>query len=115
MISGRSTEEIQVDDDLLMIEDIESGLDPTRLSLLVELLKTQTLQTGRQIVITTRSPAVLGGLRDQDYETTFLRKRDRETASPSSNRSRRFPHVIHTLKRQPVEDLFAEGWIDRAP
>lgn len=76
--------------ELLMIEDIEKDVDPARLRLLVELLKAQALQTGRQIIVTTRSPAVLAGLSDQDYETTFLASVTRAPANPSSNRSRRF-------------------------
>lgn len=100
--------------ELLMIEDIENGVDPTRLSLLVELLKTQALQTGRQIIATTRSPVVLAGLSDQDYETTFLCKRDPRTGESIIKPLRAVPHFIDTLKRQPVEDLFAEGWLERA-
>jgi hypothetical protein len=45
--------------DLITIEEIENGIHPTRLRLLVELLKTQSIQTGRQIIATTHSPVVL--------------------------------------------------------
>ena len=100
--------------ELLMIEDIENDVDPNRLSMLVELLKTQALQTGRQIIATTRSPAVLTGLSDQDYETTFLCKRDPTTGESIIKPLPAVPDFIETLKRQPVEDLFAEGWLERA-
>lgn len=100
--------------ELLMIEDIENGLEHTRLSLLVELLKTQALQTGRQIIATTRSPVVLAGLSDQDYETTFLCKRGPTTSESIIKPLPAVPHFIDALKRQRVEDLLAEGWLERA-
>lgn len=76
--------------DLITIEEIENGIHPTRLRLLVELLKTQAVKTGRQIVATTHSPVVLAWLNEEDYATTFFLSATKTPASLSSSRLRRF-------------------------
>lgn len=100
--------------ELLTIEEIENGIHPTRLRLLVELLKTQAAKTGRQIVATTHSPMVLAWLNDEDYETTFFCKRDEKTGESIIKPLTAIPHFIDTVKRQPLGDLFAEGWLEGA-
>jgi energy-coupling factor transporter ATP-binding protein EcfA2 len=98
--------------DLFTIEEIENGIHPTRLRLLVELLKTQAVQTGRQIIATTHSPVVLAWLSDEDYETTFFCKRDEKTGESIIKPLTAIPHFVDTVKRQPLGDLFAEGWLE---
>jgi predicted ATPase len=100
--------------DLLMIEEIENGIHPTRLRLLVELLRTQALQTGRQIVATTHSPVVLAWLNDEDYETTFFCKRDEQTGESIIKPLSTIPDFVDIVKKQPLGDLFAEGWLEGA-
>ena len=97
---------------LITIEEIENGIHPTRLRLLVELLKTQSLQTGRQIVATTHSPVVLAWLNDEDYETTFFCQRDEKTGESIIKPLSELPHFIDTVRKQPLGDLFAEGWLE---
>jgi predicted ATPase len=98
--------------DLITIEEIENGIHPTRLRLLVELLKTQARETGRQIIATTHSPVVLAWLSEEDYETTFFCKRDEETGESIIKPLTELPHFIDTVKKQPLSELFAEGWLE---
>jgi energy-coupling factor transporter ATP-binding protein EcfA2 len=98
--------------DLITIEEIENGIHPTRLRLLVELLKTQSLETGRQIIATTHSPVVLAWLNDEDYETTFFCKRDEKTGESIIKPLTELPHFIDAVKKQPLSELFAEGWLE---
>lgn len=100
--------------DLLTIEEIENGIHPTRLRLLVEMLKTQALQTGRQIIATTHSPVVLAWLSEKDYETTFFCKRDDATGESIIKPLSTIPNFVDIVKRQPLGDLFAEGWLEGA-
>jgi len=100
--------------DLLTIEEIENGIHPTRLRLLVEMLKTQALQTGRQIIATTHSPVVLAWLSEKDYDTTFFCKRDEETGESIIKPLSTIPNLVNIVKRQPLGDLFAEGWLEGA-
>jgi predicted ATPase len=98
--------------DLLTLEEIENGIHPTRLRLLVELLRTQAVKTGRQIIATTHSPVVLAWLNDEDYETTFFCKRDENTGESIIKPLTAVPHFIDTVRKQPLGDLFAEGWLE---
>jgi energy-coupling factor transporter ATP-binding protein EcfA2 len=98
--------------DLITIEEIENGIHPTRLRLLVELLKTQARETGRQIIATTHSPVVLAWLSEEDYETTFFCKRDGKTGESIIKPLTELPHFIDTVKKQPLSELFAEGWLE---
>ena len=53
---------------LILVEEIENGLHPARIHLLVELLTGITAERDVQILATTHSPAVLGALADADPE-----------------------------------------------
>ncbi len=98
---------------LLTIEEIENGIHPSRLRLLVELLKTQ----GRgqtQVMATTHSPTVLAWLNEADYTTTFFCKRDEETGASEIKPLSEVPRFLEIALKQPIGDLFAEGWLEGA-
>ncbi|MGO9085130.1 MAG: AAA family ATPase [Terriglobales bacterium] len=101
--------------DILTIEEIENGIHPTRLRLLVELLKSQSQISNRQVMATTHSPVVLSWLMEEDYATTFFCTRD-ETSGASTIRPLTgvpdFVNVVHG--KQPIGELFAEGWLEGA-
>ena len=101
--------------DLITLEEIENGIHPTRLRLLVELLKSQAIQTGLQIVATTHSPMVLAWLSHEDYETTFFCKRDEKTGESVIKPLTEVPHFVDTVKKHSLADLFAEGWLEAVP
>ena len=54
------------------IEEVENGIHPTRLGLLVDLIEHQTRRRGIQIVATTHSPQLLQFLSDESLENTSL-------------------------------------------
>ena len=66
---------------LMTIEEIENGIHASRVRVLVELFHRQAEAAKTQIVATTHSPRVLEWLREDDYETTFVCKRDEETGA----------------------------------
>jgi predicted ATPase len=98
---------------LLTIEEIENAIHPTRLRLLVELLKSQA-QPDRQIMATTHSPIVLSWLKESDYRTTFFCKRNDLTGASEITPLSKVPRLLEVAKKQPVGDLFAEGWLEGA-
>lgn len=98
---------------LLTIEEIENAIHPTRLRLLVELLKSQA-QPDRQIMATTHSPIVLSWLKESDYHTTFFCKRNDQTGASEITPLSQVPRLLEVAKKQPVGDLFAEGWLEGA-
>jgi hypothetical protein len=61
---------------------------------------------------TTHSPVVLAWLEGRDYKTTFYCKRDEETGASTITPLSQIPKAEEILARQPISDLFAEGWLE---
>ena len=101
--------------DAIIIEEIENGIHPTRLRLLVELLKSQSAESSPQVFATTHSPVVLAWLDESDYATTFFCKRDEETGASIIRPLSEIPRLIELVKKYPLGDLFTEGWMETAP
>lgn len=100
---------------IITLEEIENGIHPSRLRLLVELLKSQTRSpSGPQVFATTHSPVVLAWLDEEDYKTTFLCRRDPETGASIITPLSEIPHLIDLVRKQPIGELFTEGWLEGA-
>jgi predicted ATPase len=99
---------------IITIEEIENGIHPSRLRLLVELLKSQSSEDGPQVLATTHSPAVLAWLDESDYETTFFCKRDEETGASIIKPLSEIPHLIEIVRKRSISDLFMQGWMETA-
>lgn len=99
---------------VLLIEEIEKGLHPTRLRLMVELLKSLASRSGPQVMATTHSPLVLSWLDEQDYSSVFFCAKDPETGASSFTPLSEMPHLADAIKTQPLGDLFSEGWLEAA-
>jgi predicted ATPase len=97
---------------ILTIEEIENGIHPSRLRLLVELLKSQSSTAGPQVMATTHSPVVLAWLEESDYATTFVCKRDEETGASIIKPLSEVPGFLELARKQSAGDLFAEGWME---
>jgi energy-coupling factor transporter ATP-binding protein EcfA2 len=99
---------------VIAIEEIENGIHPTRVRLLLELLKSQSGGDGPQVFATTHSPVVLAWLDEKDYETTFFCRRDEETGASIIKPLSEIPHLVELVKNQPLSELFTEGWMEGA-
>lgn len=99
---------------IITIEEIENGIHPGRLRLLLELLKSQSGSSGPQVFATTHSPVVLAWLEEKDYETIFLFKKDEETGASIVTPLSEIPHLIELVRKQPIGELFTEGWLEGA-
>ena len=92
---------------LLTLEDIEDGLHPTRLRLMLNLLSTQSLRTGTQVFATTHSPLAVdwalafGGVR------LFYFRRDEKTGESIVK-----PLDAKAYKGASLGDLISEGWLE---
>lgn len=98
---------------ILTIEEIENGIHPSRLRLLVELLKSQA-SADLQVMATTHSPVVLTWLKPEDYKSTFLCTRDEETGASKIVPLSSVPNLEALVKKQSIGDLFTEGWLEEA-
>lgn len=99
---------------VMTIEEIENGIHANRVRLLVELLRSQAALGSTQIMATTHSPIVLAWLQPAEYATTFFCKRDEETGESRICPLPEVPHFLEVVQKQPISDLFAEGWLEAA-
>lgn len=100
--------------ELMTIEEIENGIHSSRARLLLELLRSQGAAARTQVVATTHSAAVLDWLREEDYKTTFVCRRDEETGESRICALADVPHFIDVVKKKPVSELLSEGWLEAA-
>jgi len=99
---------------LLLIEEIENGIHPSRLQVLLELLKSQSGHPLPQTFATTHSPLVLAWLDEADYKTTFLCRKNEETGETTITPLAQVPRFVELARNQHASDLFAEGWMESA-
>lgn len=102
---------------LILIEEIENGLHPARIHLLVELLTGLTAEREVQILATTHSPAVLGALADADPElakATLVFGRTPDEPGTVARRLGDLPHFDEVVQRRGIEHLFTTQWLERA-
>lgn len=99
---------------LMTIEEIENGIHAHRVRLLVELLRSQAARGGTQVMATTHSPIVLAWLEPKEYATTFFCQRDPETGESRICALPDLPHFMEVVRKQPIANLFSEGWLETA-
>jgi predicted ATPase len=98
----------------LVIEEIENGLHPTRLRLLVELLKSQAGKGISQVMATSHSPYTISWLTEEDYKYVFLCTKNEDTGATSITPFSKIPRLMELARTQPIAELFAEGWLESA-
>jgi energy-coupling factor transporter ATP-binding protein EcfA2 len=98
---------------ILIIEEIEKGLHPSRLRLLLELMRSQSKRTGTQVFATTHSPTLLNWLTEEDRRTTFVCTRDAESAATRMRSLSEVPNLEELIKKNyNLDQLFEEGWLE---
>ena len=97
---------------VMTIEEIENGIHPSRLRLLIELLRSQTESGATQVFATTHSPTVLEWLEESEHRTTFLAARDESTGESTIRPVIDVPHFKEVVEKYPLADLLAEGWLE---
>lgn len=97
----------------LLVEEIENGVHPTRLRLVLELLE-QASQFGPQVIVTTHSPLVLAYLSPELYKNVLFVYRSSDDGSTDIKPLPQVPHLMKVLQRRPLDKLFATGWLEEA-
>jgi energy-coupling factor transporter ATP-binding protein EcfA2 len=98
---------------VLTLEEIEKGIHPSRLRLLVELLRSQTKRLDSQVIATTHSPDILNWLSEEDLRSTFVSVRDGERGCSSIRAIGALPELADALKSNAsLAELFSEGWLE---
>jgi predicted ATPase len=95
-------------------EELETGLHPTRLHLLLDLIETQTARGVSQVVATTHSPQVLEMLSRQVVQSAVLAYRLRDQSDQKLIRIRDLPDAERVLGSSDLQRLHATGWFEDA-
>jgi predicted ATPase len=100
---------------VLVIEEIEKGLHPSRLRLLLELMRSQSKRTGTQVFATTHSPTLLNWLTEEDRKTTLVCTRDAASGATMMRSLSEVPKLEELIqKNYNLDQLFEEGWLESA-
>lgn len=97
--------------DFYFFEELENGIHPNRLHLLVELITGRAKQASIQVVATTHSPAMLDYLDNTTLEDAALVYR--QAGRPSQIKSlRSIPELWRVLPGRKAGGLQASGWFE---
>lgn len=93
-------------------EEIENGIHPTRLGLLVDLIENQVKEKDIQVVATTHSPQLLGHLSGKSLESASLIYRLEHQPESRIVRILDLPDAQRVIKKYGAAQLAAEGWFN---
>lgn len=99
---------------VLLIEEIEAGLHPTRIRLLVEFLEAVTRERNIQVIATTHSPVVLQWLSGQALRNVVAFGRVPDHEGTLMRRLGDLPYFDEAVTRAGIEELFTTGWLEMA-
>jgi predicted ATPase len=100
--------------DLYFFEELENGIHPNRLFLLLDLIERSVGAGGRQLVATSHSPQLLAQLSPSSIEHASLVYRLENTADARIVRVLDLPDARRVLQEQDLARLHAAGWLEDA-
>jgi predicted ATPase len=95
-------------------EELENGIHPTRLHLLLQLIEQKTSAATVQMVATSHSPVLLGLLGSQARKDAVLVYRRPGRADGRIRRIISLPEAARVLGEQDLARLHASGWLEDA-
>lgn len=95
-------------------EELDNGLHPTRLHLLLDLIERQVQKGTTQVVASTHSPPLLAFLGKEAIESAVLAYRLPGTTSQRLRRIVELPDVRRVLEHHDVAELHRTGWLENA-
>ena len=99
---------------LMLIEEIENGLHPTRAHLLVEAMEAAVIERKVQIIATTHSPLVLNALSPEALRAAVLVARPPGSTSTLLRSLGALPGFDEVVARRGIDQLITSGWLERA-
>ena len=96
------------------LEEIDNGIHPTRLSLLLQLIEQQTKHCGIQVVTTTHSPLMLAMLSPEARQHASLVYRLEGSTEAKITRIVDIPGANAVLETQNIGRLHESGWLENA-
>ena len=99
---------------VFFLEEIENGLHPTRIHLLVELFEQFAESRNLQIIATTHSSQVLLSLSEPALRSAILFARTEDTPGTITHRLGDLPHFEEVTQTTQIDKLFTTGWLEFA-
>ena len=99
---------------LYFFEEIDNGIHPNRLWLLLELIEQQTAEGNIQVVTTTHSPALLAWMSDTAFENTSVVYRDEYWADSVIRPVADLYNLRELRKTDTLGELHTVGWFETA-
>ena len=101
-------------DGLYFFEEIENGLHPSRLHLLVDLIERQTAKGRVQVIATTHSPDLLSLVSDETFKNMSVTCRLEDKNDAVIHPITDLPNAEKFRKTQGLGRLLASGWMETA-
>lgn len=95
-------------------EELENGIHPTRLHLLLQLIEQKVAEGNIQMVATSHSPQLLGFLSEMARENAVVVYRLPDRPDAQIRRILDIPQAAGILKEQDLSRLHASGWLEDA-
>lgn len=95
-------------------EEIENGIHPSRLHLLIELIEQVTAEGNIQVVATTHSPQLLGLVSEQTLEHASMTYRLEGQADAHIQRIVDIPGAKEIFQEEDLSRLYERGWLENS-
>ena len=99
---------------LYVFEEIDNGIHPSRLRLLIDLIESQTAKGGVQVLTTTHSPDLLSMVSDDTFKNTSVVCRRSNTNVAVIRPVAELPDAGRLRQSQGLGRLHASGWMEDA-
>ena len=93
-------------------EELENGLHPTQVGLLLDLIENQAKDKNIQVAATTHSPELLGRLSKESLEHASLVYRLPDQSDAQIIRVLDMPDADRLISKYEAADLFSSGWFE---
>ena len=99
---------------MYFFEELDNGIHPVRLHLLVDLIERQTAKGGIQVLTTTHAPTLSTAIGDVTFENTSVVCRLEHSSDAIIRRVADLPNVRELRKDQGLGRLHESGWMEDA-
>lgn len=99
---------------LYVFEEIDNGIHPARLQLLLDLFERQTKNNGMQAITTTHSPGLLSMASDDTCKSMSVVYRNPEASNAVIRPIGKLPVIAKLRKSQNLGKLYAARWMENA-
>ncbi|MGO8678744.1 MAG: AAA family ATPase [Limisphaerales bacterium] len=94
------------------LEEIDTGIHPARLALLMDLLDNQSKDKGIQVVATTHSPQVLRLIKGENLKYAILAYRLKWNSEGRLKPLTEIPHFLDVIRRKDIARLHESSWME---